>query len=111
MPAKGGKAPKRKGDAFERAVCLALGGRRTFWQPEGGEERGDIEVPGLGIGECKVRKNGFKQLYEWLEGRDFLVVKADRRPALVILPLAVAAALLQELDESDKSKDGPPQGG
>ena len=99
MSNRGGKSPKRKGDAFERAVCMALGGRRTFWQPEGGENRGDIEVPVLGRGECKVRKNGFRQLYEWLEGRDFLVIKADRRPALVVLNLSVMTELIERVNQ------------
>ncbi len=101
MAGKGGKGPKQKGDRFERAVAQALGGERTFWQPEGGELRPDVTVPALGRGECKIRggANGFKQLYGWLEGRDFVAVRADRMPALIVLRIDAVAALIQELDE------------
>lgn len=99
----GGKSPKIKGDRFERAVCMALeGARRTFWQPEGDMVRGDIEAPILGAGECKVRKGGFKRLYDWLEDRDFLVVKADRRTPLLILRLEDMVRILALI------KEGPP---
>lgn len=37
--------------------------------------------------ESKVRKDGFKQLYGWLDGNDVLAVKADRKEVLVVLPL------------------------
>jgi len=48
--------------------------------------KGDILV-GEFIGEVKLRKNGFKQLYTWLEGRDILFAKADRREYLTIMRL------------------------
>jgi hypothetical protein len=37
--------------------------------------------------ESKVRANGFRQVYGWLEGNDLLVIKADRKEHLVVLPL------------------------
>jgi hypothetical protein len=43
---------------------------------------GDLTVPLLGVDRCvevKVRGNGFGQLYAWLEPRDLLIVRADRR--------------------------------
>jgi hypothetical protein len=56
----------------------------------GGSYQGDISIALLGvdrIGECKSRRTGFVSLYSWLEDRDALVIKADRRNALVVLPL------------------------
>jgi hypothetical protein len=54
---------------------------------------GDILFPLLGRDLCvesKVRANGFRQLYDWLQGRDVLVVRSDRREPLVVLPLSLA---------------------
>jgi hypothetical protein len=47
------------------------------------------------IVECKVRSDGFRQLYQWLEGADVLTVKADRRPALAVLDLDDYCRLLR----------------
>jgi hypothetical protein len=41
----------------------------------------------------KCRANGFRELYAWLEGRDFLVIRADRNQPLVIVPLKLAAEI------------------
>jgi hypothetical protein len=38
--------------------------------------------------EIKCRGNGFKQIYSWLEDNDALVLKADNKPELVVLPMA-----------------------
>lgn len=45
--------------------------------------------------ECKIRANGFKQIYEWLEGNDALVIRADRQKALAVIPLELLAQLIQ----------------
>jgi len=53
-------------------------------------------VPILGVdrvAEVKVRGSGFRQIYDWLAGRDMLIVRADRRDPLVILPLKLAAEI------------------
>jgi hypothetical protein len=36
---------------------------------------------------------GFVNLYSWLEGRDVLIVKADRQEPLVVLRLSLAAGI------------------
>jgi Holliday junction resolvase len=54
---------------------------------------GDVSVPLLNVDrrvEVKCRATGFRQLYGWLSGADFLVVKSDRREMLVVLPLRLA---------------------
>ena len=58
----------------------------------GGKYYGDLTVPILGrdrVVEVKVRASGFSQLYAWLDGRDLLVVRADRKEALAIVPLTL----------------------
>ena len=40
-----------------------------------------------------VDADGFRELYQWLDGRDLLIVKADRRPALVVVPLRLAVEI------------------
>ena len=41
--------------------------------------------------EVKCRGQGFRELYSWLNGRDVLIVKADRQEPLVVLRLSLAA--------------------
>jgi hypothetical protein len=56
----------------------------------------DVSVPLLGLDrevEVKCRANGFRALYAWLEGRDLLVIRADRSEPLVVLPLRLAAEI------------------
>jgi hypothetical protein len=58
-----------------------------------GRFSGDVSVPLLGVDrrvEVKVRGNGFRELYKWLDGADLLVVRADRSEPLVVLPLRFA---------------------
>jgi len=91
-----GKAPRRKGNNAERELARLLGGVRVpLSGAAGGEYAGDVMVPGLGRGEVKRRRDGFKQLYTWLEGRDWLAVRADRRAWLLILPLYTVKKLLE----------------
>jgi hypothetical protein len=54
-------------------------------------------VPVLGRdlrGEAKCRGNGFNRLYAWLAGRDFLVIRADRKPLLVVVTLDLVAEVV-----------------
>lgn len=101
-----GKASKRKGDKAEREIIKLLGGQRTFWQPENGETtRGDIiDAPYLGRGEVKIRKDGFKQLYNWLADNDFLAVRADRKEWLIIQRVKDVKLLTNEMDELKQEK-------
>jgi hypothetical protein len=43
--------------------------------------------------ECKARADGFRELYSWLQGRDLLVLKADRKEPLVVLPMSLAGEI------------------
>ena len=48
------------------------------------------------IVECKSRKNGFRTLDNWRKSADVLVLKADREPPTVYMPLSIFAEMLGE---------------
>ena len=95
--AKGSKRGTRstqKGTRREREFAALVGGTRVpLSGAAGGDYAGDVRALGL-LWECKARADGFKQLHAWLDGRDALALKADRRPWLVVLPLDTLLALL-----------------
>lgn len=100
----GGRRSRDKGNRTERALVRFLQDRGFAAErvplsgSAGGRFAGDITIPVLGVdrvAEVKVRGTGFRQLYEWLDGRDLLIVRADRRQPLVVLPLRLAAEVAQ----------------
>jgi hypothetical protein len=100
----GGRAPRQKGSRVERQLADLLqragiaGERVPPIGLVGGKFRGDISIPLLGVDRCcevKARGGGFGLLYRWLDGRDLLIVRADRREPLVILPLRFAIEIAQ----------------
>lgn len=99
---RGGRRSRDKGNRAERAIVRYLQAhgfaaeRVPLSGSAGGSYLGDMTVPLLGIDrvvEVKVRGTGFGTLYSWLDSRDFLIVRADRREPLVILPLKLAAEI------------------
>ena len=99
----GGRASRDKGNRTERAIVRLLQDRGLAGErvPLSGAARGrfggDISVPALGRdlrGEAKCRSNGFNRLYDWLVDRDFLVIRADRKPLLVVVKLDLAAEIV-----------------
>jgi hypothetical protein len=104
----GGKASRQKGDRAERVIVRYLQerGHDTERIPlsgsAGGSFRGDVRVRVVGrelIAEVKCRANGFRELYSWLLDRDCLVVRADRSAPLLVLPLALAADLIEAAEK------------
>jgi Holliday junction resolvase len=90
------KSPKRKGDRLEREVAKQIreAGYPAQRVPLSGAcdwLAGDVTatLPALGnvVLECKARQD-FATLHKWLEHRDGLVLKADRKEALMVLRLA-----------------------
>ncbi|MHB1702258.1 MAG: hypothetical protein ACYCSN_19410 [Acidobacteriaceae bacterium] len=82
-----GKSQRDKGLRSEREFAKLIGGERVpLSGAAGGSYTGDVVAAGLRF-ECKVRSDGFKQLYEWLGVNDALAVKADRRPWLIVMTL------------------------
>jgi Holliday junction resolvase len=99
---KGGRGPRRKGNLAERAVVKFLRDRGVLADrvplsgSAGGRYRGDVIIPVAGVDrrcEVKCRGDAFRRLYQWLDGNDLLIVRADRKEPLVILPLRLAAEI------------------
>ena len=70
----------------------------------GGSFMGDITAPVIGINrrfECKLRQDGFKEIYRWLGDNFGLLVKADRKEPLAILRLNDFIDLLLAADGRD----------
>jgi hypothetical protein len=108
---RGGKAPHEKGSRFERALVRYLqeagfaAERMPLSGSAGGKFSGDISVPILGIDRCveaKILGNGFRRIYGWLEGRDFLIVRADRQEPVVIIPLRLAAEIAKAAEKAPR---------
>jgi hypothetical protein len=98
----GGRSSRDKGNRAERAIVKFLQDRGFAAErvplsgSAGGSYRGDISVPLLNVDrvvEVKCRANGFREIYAWLTDRDMLIVRADRREPLVIVPLKLAAEI------------------
>jgi Holliday junction resolvase len=103
-----GRAPRRKGDRLERELVkhLEAAGIPAKRVPLSGSARGypgDITatLPGLGevCLECKSRR-AFATLYKWLEYRDALVLKADRKEPLMVLRLSDFLKVLGGLSDA-----------
>lgn len=96
----GGRKSKQKGNRMEREFAKLIGGERVpLSGAVGGKYSGDVTGLGL-LWECKVRKDGFKQLYKWLDGEnDALAIKADRKEWLVVVPLSRFKELIEKGDD------------
>ena len=97
-----GRRSRSKGARTERRIVNALkvSGIAAVRVPlsgaVGGRFAGDIVLPLMGRDLCvevKARADGFRELYSWLNGRDMLIVKADRQEPLVVLRLSLAAEI------------------
>jgi hypothetical protein len=99
---RGGRRSRDKGNRAERAIVRFFqdhgfaAERVPLSGAAGGSYVGDLTVPIVGRDlrvEVKVRSAGFGQLYAWLNARDVLIVRADRREPLVVVPLRLAAEI------------------
>jgi Holliday junction resolvase len=97
---------RSKGARTERSIVNALKAsgfaavRVPLSGAVGGRFAGDVVLPLLGRDLCvevKARADGFRELYGWLDGRDVLIVKADRREPLVIVRLPLAAEIAKRV--------------
>ena len=107
-----GRASREKGNRTERAIVRLFQERGFAAErvPLSGAARGrfggDVSVPVLGIDrrvEVKCRANGFRELYKWLDGADLLIVRADRRELLVVIPLNLAVEIATA---AERTKEG-----
>ncbi len=101
---RGGRRSRDKGNRAERALVRFLQERGFAAErvplsgSAGGSYIGDLSVPVIGRDLCvevKARADGFRSLYEWIENRDVLIVKADHREPLVVLRLRLAADIAE----------------
>lgn len=104
---RGGRRSRDKGNRAERAIVRFFQDRGFAAErvplsgAAGGSYVGDLTVPIVGRDlrvEVKVRSAGFGQLYAWLKARDALIVRADRREPLVVVPLRLAAEIATAAD-------------
>lgn len=106
-----GKRAKSKGTRREREFAKLIGGERVYgsgaFKQLGDELTGDVEGLGMKF-EVKARKDGFKQLYQWLEKEDCvdaLALKADHKQWLVVLPIDTFLELATKRSEIDEIQD------
>jgi len=112
MRPRGGRRSRDKGNRAERAIVAFLQDhgfaceRVPLSGSVGGKYVGDLTIPLLGRDMCaevKVRAHGFGQLYSWLDGRQILIVRQDRREPLVILPLHLAAEIADRAERAPRA--------
>ena len=122
---KGAAAVTTQTDPDRKKPNVALPIEPSPWaqaKKSGGRASGDLTVPILGVDpviECKARKDGFREISAWLQSRDVLIVKSDRRDALAMLPLRLAVEIAlaagksklnsQFLEATNLAKNGRPR--
>jgi Holliday junction resolvase len=111
---RGGRASRDKGNRAERAIVRLLQERGFAAErvPLSGAARGrfngDVSVPLLGRDlrcDVKSRGNGFRRLHDWLAGADALILHADRRGLLVVVPIELATEVMMA---AERAKRGEP---
>jgi hypothetical protein len=100
---------RRKGAKEELAIVKLLQAKGFAAEKVSAMYRAgpDLSVPLLGVDrdvEVKVRATGFSQLYAWLTDRDILIVRADRREPLVIVPLKLAVEIAAKAEQARITK-------
>jgi Holliday junction resolvase len=93
-----GRRSRDKGARTERAIVRLLQGEGFAATKISGlyKPGADISMPLLGsvrAVEVKCRAAGFRQLYEWLDERDTLIVKSDYQEPLVVVRLSLASEI------------------
>lgn len=108
-----GKPSRDKGALFERQLVHLLqdagmaAERVPLSGAAGGSFAGDISVPFLGRDnrfEAKIRADGFRELYRWLDKHKGLFLRADRRTPLVVLRMDDFCELVMTSEER-RAKD------
>ena len=80
------KHPKAKGSRAEREIKRAFENAGFgVVRSAGSFGKGDLHVSGIGFVQIKARKSF--HVYNLFEGADVLVLKADRKEPLVVMPL------------------------
>ena len=91
---------KAKGTRFEREVKKEFEKAGfTVIRSAASLGKADLFVEGIGSIQCKVRKNF--SIYSLFEGADILVVKADRKKPLIVMPLEKFLLMIPKSDYPD----------
>ena len=94
------KNPKAKGSRLEREVRKAFENAGfTVVRSAASLGKADLYVEGLGSVQCKSRKNF--SIYSLFEDADVLVVKADRKKPLIVMPLEKFLQMIPKSDYPD----------
>jgi Holliday junction resolvase len=93
-----GRRSRDKGNRTERAIVRLLQAQGIAATKISGMYKpgADISMQLLGSDravEVKCRAAGFRQLYDWLDQRDILIVKSDYQELLVIVRLSLASEI------------------
>lgn len=107
----GGRASRQKGNRLERALGRALQDSDFAAErvPLSGAAPGasvaiyQFQFLGVIFAAKSCRGNGFRQLYEWLNGADLLIVRADSREPLVVIPFRLATEIAQAAERAGVS--------
>lgn len=100
---------KRKGTDFERQCVnklkdIGVNARRVPLSGAG-HEKGDVifeKVKGVFTAiECKWRKSGFKQIYDWIGPFEYLIIKADRKEPLWVVRESEMLRMLRRLNNGE----------
>jgi Holliday junction resolvase len=108
-----GRRSRDKGARTERAIAKALqaNGFTAVKVSRAYQLGHDIVLPMIGRDLCvevKARADGFRELYGWLDDRDVLIVKADRREPLVVVRISLAAGIAKTAtDDARGDRRGP----
>jgi hypothetical protein len=93
----GGRSPRQKGDRLERALVRLFEqyGIISMRVPQSGTKGGRFRdlLPLYGrepVVEVRHHGSSFRRLHGWLIDRDLLLIKANRKDLLVVLPLQLA---------------------
>ena len=88
-----GLRSRRKGVRVELAMAKLIGARKVSRAHQASHDLGLLlgDDRMLRI-ECKARAAGFRQLCDWLNDRDLLIVKADRQEPVLRMSLAAEIA-------------------
>ena len=103
-----GKMQRTKGANFEREIVnkhkeLGIDAKRVPLSGATDFAKHDVMISGISA-ECKIRANGFKEIYKWLEDNpDILICRADRKEPFVVVPWTM---WIQLLKWSNIIKDG-----
>lgn len=108
-----GKVSREKGKRGEREVVNLLKAeghqaqRTAPLQAANGDSSGaDVLLDDMYQIEVKRRKNGFKSLYDYLDGMDFAFMRADRRKYIVAMSVETFLELYKKAKERGEDDVG-----